>query len=71
MTDEGQLPKLKPFFFKEVPHPYLNNNEILDSKETSNPVLWQLIEGEGDNKGYWERRENNDWSDMPNLFGQE
>ena len=33
------------------------------------PVWWEVIENEGDNKGYWERRKNRDWADMPKLFG--
>ena len=32
-----------------------------------NPIMYEFIEGE---KGYWERRNNKDWDDLPNLFGQ-
>ena len=58
----------KPRFFRRVPHPIIKSNETLDSKEPE-PVVWELIENEGDNKGYWERRENQDWDDLPNLWG--
>ena len=46
----------------------MKDNETLDSKEET-PVLYELIEGQGDNKGYWERRENKDWDDLHNLWG--
>jgi len=36
---------------------------------TDKAIYWKLIENEGDNKGYWERRENGDWDDLPKLWG--
>lgn len=66
--DEGVLPKHKPFFFREKPHPLITSNDMLDAKEPEFPLFYELIEGEGDNKGYWERRENKDWSDLPKLW---
>lgn len=43
----------KPLFFKEV------DGDSNDTKE------WVMIEGE---KSYWNRRKNNDWSDIPKLW---
>ena len=54
-------------FFRPVPHPYVTT-DMIDTGDTV-PLLYELIENEGDNKGYWERRERQDWSDMPNLWG--
>lgn len=65
---DGKLETLKPNFFKEIPHPHLSNNEIVDSRQEK-PVMFKLIENEGDEKGYWERREKEDWADLPNLWG--
>lgn len=62
---EGKIEPWKPRFFKEIPHPYVQSNDVVDSKEEK-PIMYELIEGE---KGYWERRANKDWADMPNLWG--
>lgn len=64
--EDGLIPRNKPFFFKEIPHPWLENNDRLDTKENY-PLFYEFIEGT--NKGYWERREKQDWEDMPNLWG--
>jgi hypothetical protein len=32
-------------------------------------VYYELIENDGDDKGYFERRKNKDWADMPKLWG--
>jgi len=59
LTDEGQTQKQGYNFFREVPHPYTTKGE-------SREKMYELIEGE---RGYWARRENGDWDDMPNLWG--
>jgi hypothetical protein len=61
-VEEGLLPKHQPKFFREVDHPFVKNEDI-DSHEQA-PKFYQLIE----ERGYWERRENQDWSDLPNLW---
>ena len=64
--DEGSL-VWKPKFFRKLDHPHITN-EMLTTREEK-PVYYQLIENEGDDKGYWERRETGDWDDLPNLWG--
>ena len=65
LIEDGTMPKWKPQFFREIDHPYAKADGIFKAPETS-PKFYELVEGE---KGYWERRENQDWSDMPNLWG--
>lgn len=63
---DGTQPAWQPMFFREIPHPYVNSNDQqLDTKE-DRAYMFELIEGE---KGYWQRRQNKDWKDMPNLWG--
>jgi len=50
-----------------IDHPYVTNDMIRTGSKKA--IYWKLVENEGDNKGYWERRENGDWGDVPNLFG--
>ena len=68
LRSEGTSPQWKPNFFRPVPHPYLKT-DVYNTGEKDPPIYYQLIENEGDNKGYWERRKNKDWDDMPKLFG--
>ena len=63
LVEDGKAPAFKPNFFVEQPHPYVTK-EFLEKEE--NPICYKLIEGE---KGYWQRRINKDWKDMPNLWG--
>ena len=56
----------KPYFFEEVPHPFLRKQNELN---ILNPIQYKLIENKGDQKGYWERRQKGDWKDLPNLWG--
>ena len=60
----------QPNFFRAVPHPYITNNDNIQTNEEV-PIYYQLIQNEDGcgNKGYWERRENGEWDDMPNLWG--
>ena len=51
-------------------HPYIKDNEMLDSRETK-PVKYQIIQGDGTDgqpKSYWQRRIEGDWADMPDLW---
>jgi len=57
----------QPNFFKLRDHPYLKNNDMIETHD-GKPVFYDIIENEADSKGYWERREKGDWSDMPNLW---
>ena len=67
LIEEGKVDKWKPNFFREVPHPYLNSKEDLNTGEADNkPIRFELITGES---GYWERRARGDWSGLPNIFG--
>ena len=43
-----------PNFFKQVPHPFI-----------SGEMIYQFIE----ERNYFERRQNQDWQDLPDLFG--
>lgn len=56
-----------PKFFRSMEHPFITADFIGDGHK--NPMYYPLIENEGDNKGYWERRLNKDWDDLPRLFG--
>jgi hypothetical protein len=51
-------------FFREIKHPFVTNDMISTGDDP--PIFFEFIEGE---KGYWERRERKDWSDLPNLWG--
>ena len=65
LMDKGAF-TWKPNFFELVDHPYMTaDNQPIDTKEEK-PHQWRLIQGE---KGYWERRKRQDWSDMPYLWG--
>ena len=71
LREDGVSPQWKPMFFKSEKHPYVTT-EMLDGRlgpGEEHPIQWKLIENEGDNKGYWERRKNKDWDDLPKLFG--
>ena len=46
----------KPNFFKAINHPYITKN-MFDLGDDQ-VMLYKLIENEGDDKGYWERRKN-------------
>ena len=58
----------QPKFFVLRKHPYIKDNKMIATHE-DRPAFYDIIEGAGDQKGYWERRERGDWSDMPNLWG--
>jgi hypothetical protein len=49
-----------------VPHPKIKSNDELNSKEENGPIFYELVEEEN---GYFERRDRQDWADMPNLWG--
>ena len=63
-VEEGKHPSHQPKFFKQIPHPYMKK-EYWDTGDVI-PVLYDLVDGE---KGYWERRKNQDWQGLPNLWG--
>ena len=58
----------KPYFFREVDHPYKAQLKGIFGPNVRD-TIYTLIENEGDNKGYWERRARGDWSDLPSLWG--
>ena len=67
----GRAQEYKAKFFVQEDHPYYKDNEILDSREAK-PIKFRFIKGDGKDggpKGYWERRLDGDWSDMPSLWG--
>ena len=64
-VEDGEVEAWQPRFFKKVAHPCIKESDQAQIE----PIMYALIENEGDGKGYWERRENKDWSDMPNLWG--
>ena len=66
-VQDGLLPPPKPWFFVEKPHPFITDDFKDFDYGTEKPIFYELIEGNG--KGYWERREKGDWSDLPNLWG--
>ena len=66
---KGTEPEYVAKFFRPVRHPFLTP-DIIDTGENP-PLLYELIEGDGDQKGYFERRENQDWDDMVNLWHEE
>ena len=57
----------EPNFFEEIKHPFLKQNTF-KHKTFPNPVTWVLKESRGNFKSYWDRREAQDWSGMPNLW---
>jgi len=57
---------LEASFFREQPHPYVTK-ETLPVEGDDQVIMWDLIEDEG--VGYWDRRKNNNWTDLPNLWG--
>ena len=61
MTDNKE--EWKPRFFRETEHPYVEDVRDIRGNYEDNPIIYRLIENEGDHKGYWERRERNDWDD--------
>lgn len=67
LHETGKVPHPEPLFFKKVPHPYYQPKP--KEADEFKPKMYILIENEGDHKGYWERRNRNDWSDMPALWG--
>lgn len=64
LMEDGHIPKFKPNFFRQITHPFVRNDELPTGEEQ--PLIFELVEGD---KGYWERRERQDWSDLPNLWG--
>ena len=70
--EEGNQPPWECKFFRRIKHPYITK-DIIDTGEDEID-FYELIENDGDNKGYWERRLRKDWDDMPHLwppFGNE
>ena len=67
LHETGQVPHPEPNFFKKVPHPYFKPKP--KDTEDLKPKMYKLIENEGNLKGYWERREKQDWADLPALWG--
>jgi len=57
----------KPMFFEEVKHPHITASTFKHAS-MPNPVLWVLKETKGSYKSYWDRREEGDWKDMPDLW---
>ena len=54
-----------PKFFKEIDHPFIKKPcEFIQNCDK--PFCYELIKGQN---GYWERRERQDWKDLPNIFG--
>ena len=66
LVAEGKMDPYEPKYFRSTPHPRVVNSEILDSQQ-ENPQCWELI---NDDKGYWSRRNNKDWSDCLDIWGQ-
>ena len=65
LTEEGKLPPHESKFFTKVIHPFIKNNEFLETG-FEQPCMYTLVD---DDSGYWKRRERQDWDDMPNLWG--
>jgi hypothetical protein len=63
--NKGEIPTFVGNFFREVPHPLIQNNELKHYEEKA--VRYEFIEDE--DKNYWSRRNRNDWKDLPNLWG--
>jgi hypothetical protein len=63
--NNGEIPKFTGNFFREIPHPYIKNNELKHYEEKA--VMYEFIED--DDINYWSRRNRKDWSNMPNLWG--
>ena len=64
-VSEGKCEQWQPKYFKEVAHPYVFDNETINTKEDK-PIFYEFIEGD---KGYFSRREKKDWSDSYNIWG--
>ena len=60
--EEGTIPQWGARFFEEIDHPYLKEPYAGEER----PKMYRLIQGD---RGYWARRERQDWADMPNLWG--
>ena len=54
-----------PRFFEQINHPHIRADTKVNHLEKQ-PCMWIVKEGE---LGYWERRKNGNWADMPRLYG--
>lgn len=64
LVDEGKMEAPRPRFFRKVEHPYVRN-EVMQTFEDP-PIYYELID---DDSGYWQRRNRQDWDDLPDLWG--
>lgn len=67
MEEDNGLKPQPPRFFRERNHPFITEGQL--DVGTEECLQYELIENEGDGRGYWERRQRGDWEDMPNLWG--
>ena len=65
MVEEGKMEEPRPRYFRRVEHPHVKN-EVMQTFEDP-PIYYELVD---DENGYWQRRNRQDWDDLPDLWGR-
>ena len=65
MVADGMKDEYQPKYFVLKDHPRVTNFKLKTGQET--PLLYEF---RSDEKGYWTRRNNQDWGDCMDIWGK-